>query len=209
MMENTTSLKKLKLRVFDLYIYYNIIYIMNFTNQITFTISHIRNGLRLTTTLSSILNNDNRKVNDFFNKLFDDKPDHHIDYLKSKMYISHHSNTFSGGLYITYKNMPEDDRMKIINQLDNYIDMKSLEVTLWFIRWSFGKMGYSWMMDVLDLKDTNLEKEWNTYKETDLDTYFMNLNDHKLQKYIDDINKMRFEYPSIDEVCHLHKYVYL
>jgi hypothetical protein len=182
--------------------------------QIKFTIDHIREGLKLTTFLSSILNDDNNdNVDKFFENLWKDKEYYHIDYLKSKLSnsISHHAGKISGALFISYKNIPEVDRMRLIKYLINIINdsvnMGPLEITLWFIKWSYSNLGIFWMRDVLGLLDNELENEWQIYKKTNFDNYFSNLTDDKLQSYVDAINKMRKEYPSIDEMNNL-RYCY-
>lgn len=166
-------------------------------------ITDIKKGLLLTVHLSKILNN-NFECEKFFNELCENKPTHYIEYLKSKLgnATSHHTKKFSGALYISCKNIPDEERIKIINSLNKIynIEIKLIKITTWFIKWVFCELGIFWMQDVLNISEKELDKEWNNYLQDDFDSYILSLNDMKLQKYIDAINKMRVNHPSRDEI---------
>ena len=181
---------------------------MNPTNVVNeFTLSEIREGLPVVVYISNILNNGDTQTS-MFNSLWPDSKDHFIAYLKSKLgsAVSHHTNKISGALYVGYRSIPDEDRFKIINWANQHIDvsMKSIKVTLWFLKWCFCELGITWMSDILELTGEALEAEWQIYKKSHFEDYFVQLGDVKLQKYIDAINLGRIKNPYLGETMDLY-----
>lgn len=56
------------------------------------------------------------------------------------------------------------------------------------------------MSDCLNLNGDELQNEWSDYCKSSIDSYFLNINDEKLQKYIDAVNKIRMKHPDIGEI---------
>lgn len=169
--------------------------------QKIFDTKNIKKGLKYTADLSRTLN-DTDETDNLFKSLFNDKPYHHIEYLKNKLgsAMSHHNGKISGALYLSHNRIPFSDKLRFMNHLTNKPKkIQSINIAIWFIKWSFSNFSIFWMSECLGLDNNASEKEWSNYRESNIDSYFLKIDDQKLQKYVDSINEMRKKYPDVAE----------
>lgn len=155
-----------------------------------YSIDELRDGIKYTNMLSNIFNN-RFLYEDFFKKVYHNVPNHHIEYLKSKLgnAMSFHNNTISGGCYIAEYNIPEDDRTKIMNFISKNNDTLKIKKATNFIKYIFCEIS---LMFLQELFKDDAKNEWNEYKKTNLDKYLLNLSDEKLEKYLNIFNNKLF-----------------
>lgn len=170
--------------------------------QRKFNTNDIRTGLKYTAKLSLQLN-DLKEMKNLFQSLFNSRPYHHIEYLKSKLgnAASHHNDKISAALYLSHNRIPISDKAIFIKYLcDNLNIMTGINMAIWFVKWSFSNFGISWMSECLDLDGDELRNEWFNYCKLGLDTYFLQTSEEKLQKYVNAVNLLREKCPDVGEI---------
>lgn len=179
-----------------------------------FNFAEIKSGLEITKTISKILN-DPSKIDEVY-EIFSDKPAHHIEYLKSKLYPLGVNGKFSAGEYLSYRRIPEVDRQAIVNFFCPDKKMhRSINMASCFIRACVGIISYLWISECFNLQNTELDNEscvnqdrsalgrqdeYAIYSQLDLDAYLCDLSNEKLQLVIDKINENRIRDPNFNEL---------
>lgn len=171
-----------------------------YKKKYTITADNARKGFEAMIELSNRLANESSK-NDFLNYLFPEKQNHHIDYLKSKTYYSELYKLHPiGSLYVSFKNIPDNDRKRIVDWLYKKYNIKEQDIIVaqWIAKWTFNYLNYLEFEKILKSDNFNnsvdIEAEWKKYKNIGLERYLYQLDDNNLNKFIDWANNKRLKH---------------